>query len=315
MGDAPRLCVGLTVYNGQRYLPEALESVLSQTFSEFEVVISDNCSTDATAEICQRYAALDKRIRYHRNDHNIGAGPNFNRAVELCRSPLFKWMAHDDLLEPDFLAECVKVLDSRDDIVLVHSDLRLIDDDGDTIPVRTDRKVIDRHGNHHHDREPPHLGEGGSPSARFDEVMRRMNWCTALFGIIRTETLRRTHLQGGYYEADRVLLGELALLGRFHQIDLPLFVKRCHAGVSVLKSYRDKALMMDPSLAPLFPGFRLRMGYARSLAVGELPLAERLRCAVTVSRLFLRSSAAYQFRKWLAEGSAALIPRRHLTGP
>lgn len=314
MGDAPRLCVGLTVYNGSRYLPEALESVLSQTFTDLEVVISDNCSTDATAEICRRYAAMDSRIRYHRNAVNIGAGPNFNKCVELCHSPLFKWMAHDDMLEPDFLAQAVRILDQRDDAVLAHSELRLIDDDGETIPWRVDRKIIDRNGNRHHDREPSHLGEAASPSVRFDEVMRKMNWCMALFGVIRTQALKRTNLLGGYYEADRVLLGELALLGPFVQLDQPLIVKRCHAGVSVLKSFRDQALMMDPSLAPLLPGLRLRMGYANTLTVGDLPAGERMACALTVGRLFLRNTVTYRARRWIADTVSAVMPRPRLTG-
>lgn len=294
-GTVP-LCLGLTVYNGERYVAEAIECALAQSFGDFDMVISDNASTDASEEICRHFAKQDRRIRYLRNDTNIGAGPNFNRAFAACRSPFYKWMAHDDLMAPTFLEECMAMMRADDGVVLVHSDLTLIDDDGLPLIEKPNGKVVDRHGNRHHNREPRHLGEGTDTAQRFDEVMRRMNWCTALFGVVRSDALRRTRLLGSYYEADRVLLAELALLGRFRQLASPLFLKRCHAGVSVLKGFRARARMMDPNVAPLLPGMRLRAGYLRSLTVGDLPARQRLACAATVARLCCRNALLYHMR-------------------
>lgn len=299
MTGIPPLCIGLPVYNGEAYLPVALDSLLSQSFGDFQVMISDNCSTDGTAEICRAFAARDHRVRYTRTPRNIGAGPNFNRVFTLSQSPFFKWMAHDDMLAPRALERMMAALADDPKAVLVHSRLNLVEDGGHPLAVAADGRILDRHGRPFHRLEPLHLAEGSRPSQRFGEALRRMNWCTAIFGIIRSEALRHTHLHGSYYEADRVLLAELALLGRFIQLDEPLLVKRCHAGVSVLKPYRDQARMIDPAVAPLPKGVRLRLGYARTLVIGSLGWVERLACALVVLRVSLRNSISLRLISWL----------------
>ena len=96
----PRVSVGIPVFNGERFLAETIESILAQTFKDFEIVISDNASTDRTEEICRSYAARDPRIRYNRNDTNRGAAWNHNRVFELARGEYFKWQSHDDFCAP-----------------------------------------------------------------------------------------------------------------------------------------------------------------------------------------------------------------------
>ena len=100
-----RISVAIPVYNGEKYLGAAIGSILAQTFHHFELIISDNASTDRTAAICREFAARDARIRYHRQPRNFGAAANFNRSHELATGEYFKWAAHDDLLEPEYLAQ------------------------------------------------------------------------------------------------------------------------------------------------------------------------------------------------------------------
>src|SRR5438132_13873019 len=97
MNRRSQVSIGMPVYNGERYLSGALDSLLSQTLADFDLIISDNASTDATESICRSYAAHDSRIRYFRNENNLGAAANFNRAFELCGGEFFRWAAHDDL--------------------------------------------------------------------------------------------------------------------------------------------------------------------------------------------------------------------------
>ncbi|HSV29753.1 MAG TPA: glycosyltransferase family 2 protein [Candidatus Omnitrophota bacterium] len=307
----PILTIGMPVHNGEAYLAAALDSVLAQTMGDIEVVISDNASTDATRAIGESYARRDPRVRYTRTDANIGAGPNFNRVFGLCRTPFFKWMAHDDLLDPAWAERCLKVLAEDAGVVLAHTAITLVDETGRPLPVRQDGKVIDRAGRRHHDREPPHLAEGAWAPDRFAEVLRRMNWCTAVFGMMRSDALRRTHLHGSYYEADRVLLAEMALLGRFCQLDAPLFIKRCHGGVSVLKTFREQARMIDPAVHPWPRGIRLRLGYLKTLGVGDLGVVERAACAVTVARVTLRNRLTYRLRTGMPRRRAGdPVPQR-----
>jgi glycosyltransferase involved in cell wall biosynthesis len=114
----PRVSIGLPVYNGENYLAETLDSILAQTFTDFEVIISDNASTDRTETICRQYAAQDRRIRYLRNTSNLGAAKNYNRVFELSQGEYFKWNGHDDPLAPVFLERCVAVLDRHPGVVL-----------------------------------------------------------------------------------------------------------------------------------------------------------------------------------------------------
>src|SRR3989304_6465989 len=116
--ETPLVSVGLPVFNGNKYIEQAIDSILAQTYQNFELIISDNASNDRTQEICQAFVARDKRIKYFRNDKNLGAAPNFNNVFNLSSGKYFKWAAYDDLLAPDFLSRCIDVLESMPDVVL-----------------------------------------------------------------------------------------------------------------------------------------------------------------------------------------------------
>ncbi len=118
---APRLSVGLPVLNGEHFIAESLEALLGQSYTNFELIIADNASTDDTGDICRKYAKDDSRIRYHRHPQNIGLAPNHNFVVQEARGELFKWAANDDLYASTLLARCVEALDEYPDVVLAHS--------------------------------------------------------------------------------------------------------------------------------------------------------------------------------------------------
>ena len=116
----PRLTIGLPVYNGEVHLSEAFESLLGQTYEDFELIVSDNASTDGTSEICLRYARQDRRIRYIRQDENIGLVPNHVFLIGQARGELFKSAAHDDFYARDLLLRCVQTLDDDPSAVVAH---------------------------------------------------------------------------------------------------------------------------------------------------------------------------------------------------
>ena len=119
-GAPPRVSIGLPVFNGERYLARAIESVLGQDFRDLELIVCDNASTDRTPEICAAYARRDARVRYFRNPRNLGAGPNYDRCFRLARGEYFKWAAHDDRLAPDYLSRTVAALDAAPEAVPGH---------------------------------------------------------------------------------------------------------------------------------------------------------------------------------------------------
>jgi glycosyltransferase involved in cell wall biosynthesis len=141
----PYVSIGLPVYNGENFLHEAITSILAQTFQDFELIISDNASTDKTEEICRAFTDQDERIKYSRNRENIGVEKNFYRVFALSSGKYFKWAAHDDLCHPDFLQSCIDVLDRDFTTVLCYPRAVIIDDKGKVIKGCHPRPLLGSH--------------------------------------------------------------------------------------------------------------------------------------------------------------------------
>jgi glycosyltransferase involved in cell wall biosynthesis len=223
----PRISIGLPVYNGEAYLGQAIESLLCQTFHDFELIVSDNCSVDATAEICKKFVARDHRVVYHRNDHNLGAAANYNRVVELAKGECFVWANHDDLWAESYLEKCITQLDAFPEAVLVYARSAIIDASKILVmPLK--------HGLGLEDKQP--LLRLRKFHNLFYEVSRQKGWhdgtCEGLwipvYGLIRTHLLRKTSCIGPYISSDTVLLEELLMLGPFIEIGEIMFFKRDH---------------------------------------------------------------------------------------
>src|SRR5262245_43367226 len=135
MDTSVKVSVGLPVYNGENYLAAAVSSVLAQTYSNLELIICDNASEDKTEAICQDFAARDKRVLYYRQPANLGAAVNHNKCFELASGQYFKWISHDDLLEPGYIEACVKVFRDQPNVILVQSVVHCIDEKGHVFEV------------------------------------------------------------------------------------------------------------------------------------------------------------------------------------
>jgi len=190
-----------------------MDSLLAQTYSDFELVISDNASTDGTEAIYRAYAAADDRVRYYRNDRNRGAVWNWDRVFELSGAEYFKWAAHDDLCAPDYIERCVEILDRDPSVVLCYSETVIIDEHGKRV-----RPYIDRCNN---------IGSP-TPHERFQDLIQNLGLSNPMFGLVRAKALRMTPVVSNYIGSDMVLLAELALLGKFHRIPEYLFFRRDH---------------------------------------------------------------------------------------
>jgi glycosyltransferase involved in cell wall biosynthesis len=242
----PRLSIGLPVYNGEEFLPQALDCLLAQTFGSFEIVVSDNASTDRTSQICRDYVKRDGRIRYFRSEKNLGAVPNFNRTFELSEAPLFKWAAHDDLHHTVYLESCVRLLDDDPTAVLAHSATAFIGDDGDLFPFDSGSETyVDPKTGVRQRPDSPTIGDSPNAVERFWQVLSRARWGSHMFGVVRREALRQTKLVPNFAGGDRAMLAELALLGRFRAVPERLFFKRFHAGASWALDQRELRSFMS----------------------------------------------------------------------
>lgn len=214
---APKVSIGLPVYNGENYLREAVDSVLAQTLTDWELIISDNCSTDATASIAKDYAARDSRIRYHRNLENIGATGNHNQTVKMARGKYFRFYAHDDVILPQYLEKCVAVLEQNPEIVSCHSKTMIMDKTGKDIKP-----------------DPWHLRtDSPNPLIRFHDIVWVHHHVFLIYGLIRRELLLQTPVFGPFSSSDQVLMAELSLYGRFHTVPELLSRSRRHSAQSV----------------------------------------------------------------------------------
>lgn len=127
---SPTVSIGLPVYNSEMFIGEAIESLLKQTFGDFELIISNNASTDRTEVICREYAARDNRIIYIQQPENIGAIANFHFVLEQAVGEYFMWAAGDDKCEPAFIESLLAVFKADEDVVLAMSDVRNISETG-----------------------------------------------------------------------------------------------------------------------------------------------------------------------------------------
>ncbi|ASR34011.1 glycosyl transferase [Prauserella marina] len=269
MTSSPRLSIGLPVYNGAEYLAESFDALLGQTYGDFELIVSDNASTDETESICREYAASDDRIRYLRLPRNIGAAPNHNLVLAEASGSLFKWASHDDLYARELLRRCVDVLDERADIILAHSWNAIIDPQSTVTQPVEYRLATD------------------SPSApeRFRSLLFEPGG-DDFYGVIRTDVLRKVTPHGSYHHADRTFVAELSLHGPFHQVPELLYFRRDHPtrAERANPTARSRCVNLDPVRADRIrhPTPRLYAeyvwGFHNAIRKAPLSIVERREC-------------------------------------
>lgn len=266
--------IGLPVYQAERYLPEALDSVLRQSYEDFELVISDNASSDGTEEICRGYAARDGRIRYSRTAVNRGIAWNFNQVVHLSTGDLFKWMSHDDRWHPQMLELSLGVAsEAPPGVVLWYPKTVFIDEEGRVTGPYDDRLDL---------RDP-------SPAVRLEQLLVNLRRCNAVFGLMPRGRLLSTRLMGAYPRADRVLLAELVLRGQFWELPEELFFRRMHPAGSTFANTNagERRRFWDPSRRGevfTLPRWQVAIEHLRAIQHAPLTSEERRSAHMAVLR-------------------------------
>jgi len=267
----PTVSIGLPVYNGENYVQEAIDSILGQSYSDFELIICDNASTDKTAEICEQAAEKDSRVRYVRNEKNMGATWNFNRTFELSQGEYFRWAGHDDRIDPTFIEKCLAALQERekDGYVCCWPNTEVIDGEGNI-----SRKYI----------EPELRLESDVVSERFHDGTYVMHSSFQFHGIIRSDVLARTCKLGQWISSDYTMIGQLGLLGKIYQHPEYLFKRREHINNgyhSCQQDYYQYAkfwVAIEKKDSVLFPYWRMAYEAAKGVFKAPIPVSERLKC-------------------------------------
>jgi glycosyltransferase involved in cell wall biosynthesis len=258
------------------FVHEAIECVQSQTFTDWELVISDNNSSDETVSICNDFASKDARIQVHKCDRNQGVAPNFNRVFELSRGKYFKWITHDDLFGPEFLQQCINELEIDETAVLVFPRVEHIDASRKIVRAQQghDLSIIDQ-----------------SPGRRIAKFMQHAVQSTdiywSLYGLMRRQAAADTRIMGFYSGMDQVFLLELALRGNLRQIQTERFLRREHPGASTLRrnwTARERALFAyaDDKRILVFPYFRMLFESITAVKNSAIPALDKSQCIMAI---------------------------------
>lgn len=281
----PIVTVGMPVRNGEPYLSEAIESILNQSFGDFELIVSDNASTDATADICTSFAAHDARVRYRRNVHNLGASANYNLVFSQAKGRYFKWAAHDDLCKPQFIESCVDVLERRPDVTITCPRSLFIDAAGKIIRPGASSLSLDC----------------ATPARRFSTMVSNLIRSTdtywSIFGLIRSDALCRTRMMGNYTGTDQVLFMHLVLLGRFVQIPDALFLRRSHSQASMERNRtpheRHRWHAPNNTQRILLPAWTALFERLRTVRAARIGHRQSLACSIQIGRLVMANWRKY----------------------
>lgn len=293
LAAAPSLSIGMPAYNSARTLRASIDCLLEQTFRDFELIISDNASSDGTWGIIQEYANRDARVVALKQPENIGANGNYSAVFKAARGRYFKWASSNDWCDPDFLARCVAHLDAHPDVALVAPRTRLFTESlADATNYARDVPFD----------QPDALG-------RVMGVCRQLALNNVLNGVVRTEVLALTRLIDHYPGADVVLVGHIALLGKIVLLDEHLFYRRMDGQTATQLMSREalhKHHYPRKTARSLFPTWRLMAGWVHAVWSSNLSVRDTRLALAWVARMAywrrtdlnrdLLDAVAYPFR-------------------
>jgi glycosyltransferase involved in cell wall biosynthesis len=256
--------VAIPVFNDGNRIGKSIDSVLSQSFSNFRLLVSDNASSDQSQEQCLQRVRRDRRIRYFRQATNIGVFRNYNELFRKCDTKYFKWQSSNDWCEKKFLATCIEEMESDPRTVLVFSTVNLVDENGRCETYKDDFGL-----------------EMASPADRFVYLLENIKLCNVFNGVIRTEALRHTGLNRPFRGSDAVLMAELALRGRFVLISDSLWNRTMTAATSTkLRSSEQKGQFFAGSASNYdkFVSWKTTFALFGSVLTAEIALYEKMKC-------------------------------------
>lgn len=246
--------IGLPTHNGEKYIKKAIESVLSQTYTDFQLIISDNASTDSTSEICKEYEKKDKRITYIYHKENRGWSFNFPFVLSIAKSDYFVWLGDDDYWEPTFLEKNVSVLNSNRNVV---GSIGLVKYFGiEDFQIKKNLffklKNLIRRGSNKEYEKYEHVRPFVGSYEKKAETFLRFNQASFVYGLFRTEKMKRRMVKMGY-AWDGIFILNILKDGDLHVIDevlLHRFVSGFHSGSGCLSSYKKNILPLKGLILP-----------------------------------------------------------------
>jgi len=273
--------IGMPVFNMEGTVQEAIDTILGQTFSDFELIISDNASEDRTGEICREAAASDPRVRYHRNAQNVLA-ENFRLVVLLGKGEYFMWAAADDSRMPEMVEKCVAPLEADPDVVMAYPHVQILNDEtGERFPYND-----------------PYRLDQDDPGDRYLALIGSLDLGNAIYGLYRRRVLHEipvlSRISARFIPfSDSVFLTNLVLSGKVVQVPETLFIRRRGRA----RSWVENLSFIEPVLN------------ANPLTTGvTLPVSESIQEHV---RYVLLSDLSTEIKLRLVQATYEIFARRH----
>lgn len=230
-----KISIGLPIYNEERFIENRLKNILSQTYSDFEIIISDNASTDSTQLICDEFIKQDKRIKYFRQAKNQGWLLNFKNTLHYATGEYFIWTAADDLWESNFLEIILQQLESSKDIVCSIGKIKIYDkliDNGKINTIEVSQKQYIKNFRLE--------TITGSYADKVYQILHNASFANYLYGLFRTEILKKTSDHMFSLSWDRTLILKIAKYGTLHTTDESFWYRypKGMSMVSIIDQYR-----------------------------------------------------------------------------
>lgn len=253
----PKVSIGMPAYNSAKWIGSTIDSILNQSYKNIELIISDNASTDNTQKLCEEIAKKDSRVKYYRNESNIGVSENFNAVFKYATGEYFKWTSSSDLLKETFIEKCLNVLQMREDVVLVCPGTLLFTDQLDDAEEYDFDVTI----------------EDERPSDRFIHYLKDVKLNNIMNGLVRSDVLALTSLYKKYLSADVNMIAELTLYGKLVTLPEFLFCRRMDEETATKYKKIEEVMLYyvpDAKRSMLFQNWRVHFEYF--LAVLKSPI-------------------------------------------
>jgi glycosyltransferase involved in cell wall biosynthesis len=271
-----KVSVGIMAYNEEKYLSLALENILKQDFSDYEIIIADNASEDSTGKIAQKYAKEYPFIRYIKHSINIGAIQNYNTLIRESQGEYFVLAGAHDLWSEHYIEELVKKLDNNPDVVLAHGMTKWIDKDGHDLNIPTG--FIDT--------------SGLSPISRFNLMLWGHHNC--VYGLYRLKELQKTLLESETLGVESAILGGLALLGHIVVVPEVTWFRRKNRLIETdeerINRYFEPKFMFSKPKIRILPHWRIPVDFFTLLFRIKLSWRDRIAFSLSMSNVLLRYS-------------------------
>ena len=252
----PKVTIGLPVYNGELSLSQSIDSVLKQSFTDFELIISDNASTDSTLKICEKYLNKDSRITLVKQNKNIGPLWNFYFILEKARGNYFVWLADDDYWHPDFLLENVSVLDNHKNVVCSIGKINPFDklpkngikEESVKYPKLAENYVMNRRNQMISVTFPV----SGSYSKKIRQFLKNTGATSRFYGLYRKEILQKCFIKSDFVAVVNAIFLNLLKYGDLYEVD-KILLYRFNQGSSTTGIINQSRLYNKIPLGTIFP--------------------------------------------------------------